>query len=402
MQYTNRLLDHFMNPRNAGEIRDADGIGTIGSEECGDVLRVWIKVADEHLADIKYKVFGCPAAIACCSMMSELAIGKHLDQAWELTDEQVAEALGGLPAHKHHCSNLAASALHKAIMNYVFKNTIKTNTSTVTTLIDDTASENLRAEHGLSLWLEYRDKKILFDTGQSDLLLRNAKILGIDLADTDGIVISHGHYDHTGGLFAVIDIAKNANLYIHPEALGPKFTQRGNNIRNIGMTPSTKERIHALDEGKRVVWTEMPTEVLPGLFITSQIPRNTHFEDTGGAFFMSHHCKKNDKLIDDQALFFETQNGLVVLLGCAHSGVINTLDYVVKLSGQERIYGAIGGMHLLNASAERIEYTIEAFRRYKVQKIGLAHCTGLKAAEQFKDAFADQCFICSVGRQITL
>ena len=122
MQYTDKVLDHFMNPRNIGEISDADGIGTIGSEECGDMLRVWIKVADEQLVDIKYKVFGCPAAIASCSMMTELAMGKHVDDAWELTDDQVAAALGGLPENKSHCSNLAASALQRAIMNYVFNN----------------------------------------------------------------------------------------------------------------------------------------------------------------------------------------------------------------------------------------------------------------------------------------
>ena len=121
MEYTDKVLDHFMNPRNTGEIPDADGIGTIGSQECGDMIRVWIKVSDEHLADIRYKVFGCPAAIACCSMMTELVMGKHLDDAGELTDEQVADALGGLPTHKYHCSNLAASALQKAIMDYVVK-----------------------------------------------------------------------------------------------------------------------------------------------------------------------------------------------------------------------------------------------------------------------------------------
>ena len=121
--YTEKVIKHFSNPRNAVEIQGADGIGTIGSEECGDMIRVWIKVVDEHLVDVKYKVFGCPAAIACCSMMTELAIGKHVDDAWNLTDDQVAEILGGLPVHKYHCSNLAASALHKAIMNYVFRRT---------------------------------------------------------------------------------------------------------------------------------------------------------------------------------------------------------------------------------------------------------------------------------------
>jgi len=108
-----------MNPRNVGEIIDADGMGQIGDEECGDMVKVCIKVDDNHLTDIKYTVFGCPAAIAVCSMMSELAKGMHIDKAYEMTDAQVAEALGGLPDQKYHCSNLAASALHKAITNYV-------------------------------------------------------------------------------------------------------------------------------------------------------------------------------------------------------------------------------------------------------------------------------------------
>lgn len=133
--YTKKVIEHFDNPRNVGVISDADGVATIGSEECGDMIKVWIKVADEYLADVKYKVFGCPAAIAACSMMTELAIGKHIDQAWELTDDHVAEALGGLPAGKYHCSNLAASALHRAIMSYVTKNSVSSETATVTILL---------------------------------------------------------------------------------------------------------------------------------------------------------------------------------------------------------------------------------------------------------------------------
>ncbi|NLW83048.1 MAG: iron-sulfur cluster assembly scaffold protein [Phycisphaerae bacterium] len=119
MFYSDKVIEAFMNPVNVGEIADADGVGTLGSEDCGDMIRVWIKVKDQRLADIKYKVFGCPAAIAACSTMSRMAMGLTLDEADELTDEQVAETLGGLPTAKMHCSNLAASALHEAILNYV-------------------------------------------------------------------------------------------------------------------------------------------------------------------------------------------------------------------------------------------------------------------------------------------
>ncbi len=110
-----------MNPQNVGEIADADGTGTIGSEECGDMIRVWIKVADDHLKEIKYKVFGCPAAIACCSRMTEMAMGLSLDAANDLTDEHVAASLDGLPLDKMHCSALAASALHEAILDYIHR-----------------------------------------------------------------------------------------------------------------------------------------------------------------------------------------------------------------------------------------------------------------------------------------
>jgi 7,8-dihydropterin-6-yl-methyl-4-(beta-D-ribofuranosyl)aminobenzene 5'-phosphate synthase len=403
MQYSDKVLEHFMNPRNAGEITDADGVGTIGSEECGDVIRVWIKVSeDEHLSEIKYKVFGCPAAIACCSMMTELAMGKHLDDAGDLTDEQVADALGGLPAFKYHCSNLAASALHEAIMNYVLKSSAPPKTITITTLVDNTTADKLQSEHGLSLWIEFGDKRVLFDTGQSDMIIRNAELLGINLTGADTIVISHGHYDHTGGLKAVLDIAAHATLYLHPKALKPKYSQKDKKIRMNGMPDSAMEAINFLADSGRVVWTEMPTEIYPGLFVTSQIPRNTNFEGYGGNFFINQSCQKPDEFLDDQALFLESAEGLIVVFGCAHSGVVNTLNYVTKLTGRDHIFAVIGGMHLVNASKDKLERTIDAFKRYGIEKIVPCHCTGIKAIEKFKKVFPDRCFICPVGTRIDL
>ncbi len=111
-------MDHFQNPRNAGEIADADGIGSVGNPSCGDVMKMYIKVADGRLIDIKYKTFGCAAAIACSSMASELVLGKSLDEAGRLTREEVAEALGGLPEKKMSCSNLAPDAIRAAIEDY--------------------------------------------------------------------------------------------------------------------------------------------------------------------------------------------------------------------------------------------------------------------------------------------
>jgi 7,8-dihydropterin-6-yl-methyl-4-(beta-D-ribofuranosyl)aminobenzene 5'-phosphate synthase len=273
---------------------------------------------------------------------------------------------------------------------------------TITTLVDNIAPENLACEHGLSFWIEHGDRQILFDTGQSDIVVKNAKLLGIELVGTDAIVISHGHYDHTGGLNAVLDIALKATLYIHPEALGEKFSRRGENIRAIGISDSDKETIHTLAGRGRIVWTEKPTEIFPGLFATGKIPRKTNIEDTGGNFFTSEKCTKEDSLLDDQAIFAETREGVVVILGCAHSGVINTLNYVAKLTNQNHIFAVIGGMHLLSASLQRIERTIDTFRRYDVQKIAPANCTGSKAVAKFKEAFGERCSVCCVGSRMHL
>ncbi len=119
--YTDKVMDHFSNPRNVGEIENADGVGEVGNASCGDIMKIFLKVEDNVIKEIKFKTFGCGAAIATSSMVTEMAIGKTLEEAMELTNASVAEALDGLPPAKMHCSNLAADALHEAIKNYMEK-----------------------------------------------------------------------------------------------------------------------------------------------------------------------------------------------------------------------------------------------------------------------------------------
>jgi nitrogen fixation NifU-like protein len=119
--YTEKVMDHFMNPRNMGEIPNADGVGTVGNPVCGDLMNVYIKVKDNRLEDVKFKTFGCGAAIATSSMITELAKGKTIEEALEITRKDVADSLDGLPPVKMHCSNLAADALHAAIKDYLKK-----------------------------------------------------------------------------------------------------------------------------------------------------------------------------------------------------------------------------------------------------------------------------------------
>ncbi|QSZ67789.1 Fe-S cluster assembly scaffold protein NifU [Methanofollis aquaemaris] len=116
--YSKRVMDHFMNPRNVGEVEDADGVGLVGNPVCGDLMQVTIRVEEDVITDIKFKTFGCGSAIATASMVTELAMGKHLDEALAITRQDVADELEGLPPVKMHCSNLAADALHEAITDY--------------------------------------------------------------------------------------------------------------------------------------------------------------------------------------------------------------------------------------------------------------------------------------------
>lgn len=119
--YTEKVMDHFENPRNVGEIENPDGVGQVGNPTCGDIMKIYLKVKDNVIEDVKFKTFGCGAAIATSSMVTEMVKGKSLDEALKISNKMVAEALGGLPPKKMHCSNLAADALHAAIQDYVSK-----------------------------------------------------------------------------------------------------------------------------------------------------------------------------------------------------------------------------------------------------------------------------------------
>jgi nitrogen fixation NifU-like protein len=119
--YNEKVMDHFSNPRNVGEIKDANGVGEVGNAKCGDIMRIYLQVENDIIKDVKFKTFGCGAAIATSSMVTEMVKGKSLDEALEISNQAVAEALGGLPPAKMHCSNLAADALHEAIKDYIAK-----------------------------------------------------------------------------------------------------------------------------------------------------------------------------------------------------------------------------------------------------------------------------------------
>jgi len=272
----------------------------------------------------------------------------------------------------------------------------------VTVLVENTAArEDLIVEHGLAFLVEGWQSVGLFDTGQSDAFARNAGSLGLDLSRVSWIVLSHGHYDHTGGLKAALEAAPGARVVAHPHAFISKFARRPDGQwRSIGMTTTWRE-LHEM--GTDCVCPSDSVDVAPGVRTTGEIPRRTSFETVEGRFFtQSNEGKAPDRLIDDLSLVLRTSQGVAVLLGCAHAGVINILRHVRDISGGARICAVAGGMHLASASQDRIRRTVDALREFDVPRIGLAHCTGQAAADAFTAAFGDRCFPCPAGTVIDL
>ena len=258
-----------------------------------------------------------------------------------------------------------------------------------TIVVDNHAQDGLVAEHGFSLWIETQGQNILFDTGQGNALLSNCRALGIDLRKTDVLVLSHGHYDHTGGIAQVLQLAPQAHVYAHPSVCKERYSIYKDTAHSVSMPAASREALEKLSQ-EQLHWVTQPVDLFPGIGLTGPVPRITEYEDVGGAFYLDPHGALPDLLEDDLALWINSTKDVLLFVGCCHAGVINTISCASRLSKQNHLYAVLGGLHLLNAGEERLQRTMAALAAALPDNLYPCHCTGDAVVRMMQKAFKDK------------
>ena len=261
----------------------------------------------------------------------------------------------------------------------------------VTILTDNVVPGKSEAigEHGFSAYIETGNGNFLFDTGKGKTVIHNALVLNKDLTAINKIVLSHSHGDHTGGLPDVLRIQgeKKIDVYAHPHIFVYRFREQ-NGKKTYGGIPFTRGYLEKM--GARFILNEQYVEIEDGIFLTGEVPRETPFE--GGDMANRFVQLDGDKVIpdiiqDDQSMAIHTEKGLMIVLGCAHAGIINTLNHIIKKSGADKIYGIVGGTHIGFSGEVQLSESIKALKSYNIQHLVPSHCTGLAAITRIKQEF---------------
>ena len=243
----------------------------------------------------------------------------------------------------------------------------------LTVLTENTASEMFIAEHGLSYYIEHGND-VLFDTGHSDVFLKNAKKLKLDLDKVKSIVLSHGHWDHGDGL----KFLSNKKLICHPDVFQERY--RKGDKENIGLELSFNE----LKSKFEILYTRLPFEVSKNIIFLGEIPRLNLFESKSTEFQLEDN--KEDFIIDDSGLVIKINNEIVIISGCAHAGICNMIEYAKTVAGIDKIRAVIGGFHLKHNNHQTKE-TIKYLKSQDISEIYPSHCTELPALAAFYDEF---------------
>jgi 7,8-dihydropterin-6-yl-methyl-4-(beta-D-ribofuranosyl)aminobenzene 5'-phosphate synthase len=272
----------------------------------------------------------------------------------------------------------------------------------LSTLAENSASWlGLLAEWGLSILVETDDVTILVDTGLSMVAAHNARIMGVKIKSVDKILFSHGHQDHTGGLVDLLKLDDISEIPVeviaHPDVWAPKFWRSGNGSRYhyVGI-PYARKLVESL--GASFHLTPEPVWITDRIVTSGEIPMLTDFEEIdANACVETEDGYVHDPLRDDQSLFIKSDKGLIILAGCAHRGIVNTIRRAQDLTGCDDVYAIVGGIHLFGASERRVRLTLEEIKRLDVQRIGVSHCTGPSASALLAQELGDRFFFNHAG-----